>query len=116
MKAELEQHPAFTNITDNGSKPGIEWQIKVDREKAARFGADAALVGGANVQFVTTGLRIGSFRPDDVDDELDIKVRFPEEYRHVDSLQQLRLKTSTGQVPISNFTELRAANKQGDNK
>lgn len=112
VKAELEQHPAFTNITDNGNKPGIEWQIKVDREKAARFGADAALVG-ANVQFVTTGLRIGSFRPDDVDDELDIKVRFPEEYRHVDSLQQLRLKTSTGQVPISNFTELKAANKQG---
>ncbi|MGF1761544.1 efflux RND transporter permease subunit [Photobacterium sagamiensis] len=112
VRAELEQHSAFTNITDNGDKPGIEWQIKVDREKAARFGADATLVG-ANVQFVTTGLKIGSYRPDDIDDEIDIRVRFPEEYRHVDSLHQLRLKTSTGQVPISNFTELKAANKQG---
>jgi multidrug efflux pump len=112
IRTEFEQHPAFTNITDDGNKPGIEWQIKIDRSKAARFGADTTLVG-ANVQLVTTGLVIGSYRPDDIDDEIDIKVRFPEEYRHIDSLQQLRLKTSNGEVPISNFTELKASNKQG---
>ena len=112
IRSQLEAQPEFTNITDNGNKPGIEWQIKVNKEKAARYGADATLVG-ESVQLVTEGLRIGSYRPDDIDDEIDIKVRFPEQDRHIGSLDHLRLKTDNGQVPISNFAELKAANKQG---
>ncbi|UXI02178.1 efflux RND transporter permease subunit [Photobacterium sp. TY1-4] len=112
VRAAFEQHPALTNVSDNHNKPGMEWQIEVNREKAARFGADTTLVG-ESVQLVTTGLEIGSYRPDESDDEIEIKVRFPEAYRHIDSLQQLRLKTSNGQVPMSNFTELKATRKQG---
>lgn len=110
VRKELESNPAFTNIDDTGPKPGIEWQIKVDRRDAARFGADATLVGN-NVQFVTTGLTLGEYRADDVDDEMDIRVRFPEQYRHITRLEELRLKTAQGQVPLSNFSTLQAANK-----
>ncbi len=112
IRSQLEAHAAFVNITDNGNKPGIEWQVKVNKEKAARYGADATLVG-ESVQLVTEGLRIGSYRPDDIDDEIDIKVRFPEQDRHIGSLDLLRIKTDNGQVPISNFAELKAAKKQG---
>lgn len=110
VRKELESNPAFTNIDDTGPKPGIEWQIKVDRADAARFGADATLVGN-NVQFVTTGLTLGEYRADDVDDEMDIRVRFPEQYRHITRLEELRLKTAQGQIPLSNFSTLEAANK-----
>ena len=101
----------FTNVSDNGAKPGIEWQIKVDRAVAARYGADALLVGN-NVQFVTTGLRLGGYRADDVDDEMDIRVRFSEEYRHIDRLEDLRLKTAAGQVPLSVFSTLTPEQKK----
>lgn len=92
----------FTNIGDDGSKPGIEWQLKVDRADAARFGADVTSLG-STVQMVTNGLKLGEYRPDDVDDELDIRVRFPEHKRHLGRLDDLRVKTHAGQVPITNF-------------
>lgn len=104
IRSALDNNDKLTSVGDTAPKPGIEWQLKVDRSNAARFGADASLVG-STVQFVTNGLKIGEYRPDDVDDELDIRVRFPSEDRFIDKLDHLRLKTATGMVPISNFVE-----------
>ncbi|MFA3792644.1 efflux RND transporter permease subunit [Aliiglaciecola sp. SL4] len=104
IRKALDANDKFTSIGDTTAKPGIEWQLKVNRSDAARFGADATLVGNT-VQFVTTGLRIGEYRPDDVDDELDIRVRFPRTDRYIGKLDELRLKTANGLVPISNFVE-----------
>lgn len=100
----------FTDIEDSGSKPGIEWQLKIDRSLAATYGADAALVG-TSVQMVTNGLKLGEYRPDDVDDELDIRVRFPEDKRHINRLDTIRVKTGTGLVPVSSFVERKASPK-----
>ncbi|TLU64285.1 efflux RND transporter permease subunit [Thalassotalea litorea] len=106
----LEANGNFTNIEDASSKPGIEWQLKVDRALAATFSADATLVG-TSVQMVTNGLKLGEYRPDDVDDELDIRVRFPVEKRNIARLDDLRLKTFDGLVPVTNFVERKAAQK-----
>ena len=38
VRSILEQHAGITNIEDGRPLPGIEWQIKVDRAEAARFG------------------------------------------------------------------------------
>jgi len=100
----------FTDIEDTGAKPGIEWQLKVDRAKAATYGADAALVG-STVQMVTNGLKLGEYRPDDVDDELDIRVRYPEEKRNIGRLDTLRVKTAKGLVPVGSFVERKASPK-----
>ena len=110
VRAALEENDKFTSISDTASKPGIEWQLKVNRSNAARFGADATLVG-STVQFVTNGLKIGEYRPDDVDDELDIRVRYPVDSRFIGKLDDLRMKTAKGMVPISNFVERTAKPK-----
>lgn len=104
IRAALDANPIFTAIGDTAPKPGIEWNLKVDRSDAARFGADASLLGNT-VQFVTNGLKIGEYRPDDVDDELDILVRYPEGERFIGKLDDLRVKTMNGMVPVSNFVE-----------
>lgn len=110
IRRALDANEAFTGVSDTATKPGLEWMLKVDRSDAARFGADATLLGNT-VQFVTTGLKIGEYRPDDVDDEIDIRVRFPEEERYIGKLDELRVKTATGMVPISNFVERNAQPK-----
>jgi multidrug efflux pump len=110
IRTALDNNDKFTSISDTASKPGIEWQLKVNRADAARFGADATLVG-STVQFITNGLRIGEYRPDDVDDELDIRVRYPVESRFIGKLDELRMKTAGGMVPISNFVERTAQPK-----
>ena len=112
IRTALDNNDKFTSVSDTASKPGIEWQLKVNRADAARFGADATLVG-STVQFITNGLKIGDYRPDDVDDELDILVRYPLESRFIGKLDELRMKTAGGMVPISNFVE-RTANPKTD--
>ena len=54
---------------------------------------------------VTNGIMIGKYRPDDVDDELDIFVRYAEKERYIDQLDNIMIKTRSGQIPISNFVE-----------
>jgi multidrug efflux pump len=110
VRAALEQHPAVTNIDDGRPLPGIEWQIKVDRAEAARFGADITLVG-AMVQLVTNGIKIGEYRPDDSDDEIDIRVRYPSQSRNLSQIDELRIPTANGLVPISTFVRRVPAQK-----
>jgi multidrug efflux pump len=105
IRHALREKPYFVNIEDDGEKPGIEWQFIINRADAARYGADATLLG-SGVQFLTNGLMLGSYRPDDVDDELDIRVRYPEHERTLSKLSALRLQTSAGQVPVSHFVAL----------
>ncbi|WCE30236.1 efflux RND transporter permease subunit [Vibrio sp. SCSIO 43137] len=104
-------YAAFTNISDSSSKPGIDWKIDIQRDDAGRFAADATLVGNT-VQFVTNGLKIGDYLPDDASEEVDILVRFPQEQRDIGRFDQLRVKTPAGLVPITNFAEIKPSKKQ----
>ena len=110
IRQELDAEGVFVNIEDTANKDGIEWQLVIDRSNAARFGADATLVG-STISMVTNGLKIGEYRPDDVDDELDIRVRYPEDKRDLGQLEAVRLKTQHGMVPVSNFVDQEAKPK-----
>ncbi len=112
VRTYLETQGDVVNIEDSRPLPGIEWQIKVDRAEAARFGADISLVG-AMVQLVTNGIKIGEYRPDDSDDEIDIRVRYPESSRSLAQIDELRIPTEQGPVPISTFIERVPARKVG---
>ena len=110
VRAAIDAHPGTANVEDDRPLPGIEWQIKVDRAEAARFGADVSLVG-AMVQLVTNGIKIGEYRPDDSDDEIDIRARYPAGNRSLSQIDELRIPTDNGLVPISTFVERVPAQK-----
>lgn len=102
----------FTDIQDNRSLPGVEWRVNVDREAAARMGTDVTTIGSA-VQLLTTGLQVASYRPPEVNDEVDIRVRLPQNWRSLNQLERLTINTQRGQVPISHFVTLEPAPKVG---
>jgi len=104
--------PKVVDIEDNRALPGIEWRLLVDREKAARFGADIAVLGQA-VRLVTGGIQVADYRPEDADEEVDIVLRFPVRNRSLQQLQSLRVPTNQGLVPISNFVVLKPGPKTG---
>ena len=110
IRRHLEQMEGLTGVDDTAPVTGIEWQVKVDRPKAGMFGADVSSVGAA-IQLITNGVLVGKYRPDDVDDEVDIRVRYPEEYRGISQLDSLRVNTREGQVPISSFIDREAKPK-----
>ncbi len=102
-RAQFDQTPGLITIEDSLPLPGIDWQIDVDVEKAGRFGADVATVG-AMVQLVTRGIYLDSYTPATGDDEIDIRVRLPDEDRVLSTLDNLKVRTSSGLVPLSSFT------------
>ena len=90
------------DIDDTRSLPGVEWQLTVDRAQAALYGADVSQVGIA-VQLVTNGVKVGEYRPDRSDDGVDIRVRYPTQSRGINALNDLKIASANGLVPISNF-------------
>jgi multidrug efflux pump len=104
IRAHMETIPEIIDIDDTRSLPGIEWKLTVDRAQAALYGADVSQVGVA-VQLITNGVKVGEYRPDRADDAVDIRVRYPAEYRGISALDDLKISTRNGLVPISNFVK-----------
>ncbi|SNY93049.1 multidrug efflux pump [Cohaesibacter sp. ES.047] len=105
VRRHFDTVPKLMEIEDTRPLPGIEWELLIDREEAGRYNASIAQVGSM-VQLVTNGLLIGKYRPDDSDDELDIRVRLPEDQRSISQLDLMKLMTPNGQVPIGNFVKV----------
>ena len=112
VRRTMNELGGFVDVEDTRPLPGIEWQLHVDREAAARFGADVLLLGQA-VQMLTSGVRLGEYRPDDTDEEVDIRIRFPHDERSLDQLDALRVPTRVGQIPITNFVRFEPSPKTG---
>ncbi len=101
-REQFEATPGLTLIEDTLPLPGIDWQIDVNVEKAGRYGANVAVVG-AMVQLVTRGILLDTMRVDSSDEEIEIRVRLPQEDRFLSTLDTLRVRTADGLIPLSNF-------------
>ncbi len=101
-RARFEETEGLYQIEDTLPLPGIDWQVDVDVERAGRFGADVATVG-AMVQLVTRGILLDTMRVDSSDEEIEIRVRLPEDDRVLSTLDTLKVRTENGLVPLSAF-------------
>jgi len=113
LKEFIDNYPELINIEDNFPAPGIEWEINVNRKQAAKFGANISSIGNA-IKLATNGIKLGEYRPDDSTDSIPLYLRYPSEGRTLDVIQNLRINTSLGLIPIANFVEIIANNKTGN--
>ena len=60
----------------------------------AKFGADVALIGNY-VQLITNGMKVTTFNPIDSEEEIDVVVRYPRQFRKLDQFEKIQIKTST---------------------
>jgi multidrug efflux pump len=63
---------------------------------------------------VTNGLKATEYRPADSDKQVDILVRFPPDRRSLDQIDDLRIQTQMGHVPIGNFVQRVATPRVGN--
>ncbi|MAQ81874.1 MAG: acriflavine resistance protein B [Maritimibacter sp.] len=110
VRTRFEETEGLIDIEDTLPLPGIDWQIDVDVEAAGRYGADVATVGGM-VQLVTRGLLLDTMRVPSSDEEIEIRVRFPEQDRLLSTLDTLKVRTADGLIPLSNFVTRRPVEK-----
>ena len=98
------------DVEDGRPSPGIDWEVTIDRVAAAKYGIGVRELS-PYVQLVTSGVKLGTYRPDDATDELDIRVRLPLDERTFNSLDSLRIVTAQGLIPVSNFINRTAVPK-----
>jgi len=108
IRAYLDTLPELVDLDDTRALPSIEWRMQVDRAQAALYGADV-LSAGIALQLVTTGVKIAEYRPDSADDAVDIRARFPSDARGISAMDNLRVNTAQGRVPLSNFVRIQPA-------
>ena len=113
VRNHMEGVDGVVFIEDTRPLPGIDWKIDVDVEEAGRYGTDISTIG-AMVQMVTRGILLGTMRVDSSDDEVEIRVRFPENNRHLSTLDGLRVRSPNGLVPLSNFVSRSPTEKIGE--
>src|SRR4029079_18439321 len=104
IAAILARYAEIQDPDDGLPLPGIDWKVHVDQAEAAKFGANPGTVGTA-LQLVTNRIKATEYRPAGSDKAVDILVRFPEDRRSLDQMEELRVQTPSGSVPISNFVE-----------
>ncbi|MEC7937977.1 MAG: efflux RND transporter permease subunit, partial [Pseudomonadota bacterium] len=98
------------DLQDTLPLAGIQWEIDVDESRAAMLGIDTVSVGNM-IQLITNGAIIGKFRPDDADDEVEIRLRFPTQDRRLSNIRDLMVQSNNGPVPIGAFTRIVPASR-----
>lgn len=104
IRGAMEELGDFRDVEDSRPMPGIDWQLKVDRAQAAKFGLDITTIG-FYIRMVTNGLEVAEYRPDDSDDEIDIVLRHDFDQRTLDQLDNVRISQGDRSVPISSFVK-----------
>lgn len=105
VRALMDQLGGFEDVSDDRSVPRVDLEWVVDRSELGRYGADIARFG-QTLQLLTDGVLLGSMRPQDLDEEIDIRMRFPSHERNLAQLANLHLITQDGPVPVTNFARL----------
>jgi multidrug efflux pump len=112
LKHHLMQNQKLVGIEDNLPVPGIEWAILLDRQQANTLGTDVLLIGNT-LKMLTNGTIIGTYRPDDVKDEIDVVLRFPKQFRDFTQLNTIKVPGKKGMVPLKTLSEIKYIKKQG---
>ena len=112
IRQKLEDFDGTQNVDDNLPDPGIEWNLAIDRGEATRAGTDLNIIG-AMIRLATNGAIVGTYRPQDDDDEIDIVARFPKSERYLDTIDNMTIPVGNNgeRAPLSHFMEREASPK-----
>ena len=95
----------FKDVEDSRPVPAIEWSLIFDRELAAKYKVDVNTLGNM-VRLVTNGLKISTYRAEEVREEMDVLLRYPLDKRILSELDNLIIVGLDGtKVPVSKFVK-----------
>ncbi len=112
IKKALAKLPHVEDIRDNFVEGTPSVRVRIDRQKAARFGLSTGMIGFA-LKAAYNGLIVSSFR--DGSDDYDITVQLPEKDRQVtDVLRELLIPAPDGTtVPLSTLADIDITGSMG---
>lgn len=98
---ELKDVEGLTDLKSSYIKGKPEFQLVIDRQKAANFGLTPYQVGSA-LRARIEGVVASQYRMGK--NEYDIKVRFDEQFRNnLEKIRSMTITTPVGEIPLRNF-------------
>ena len=113
LQASWPSAPIFAISTMGCHCPASTGKFRSIAPRRRKYGAGPNTVGTA-LQLVTNGVKVTEYRPSDSDKAVDILLRFPGDRRSLDEIDELRIQTQVGHVPIGNFVERVPAQRVGN--
>jgi multidrug efflux pump subunit AcrB len=105
--SETGRIPGLVDVRDNLDAGRPELRVRIDRERAARFGISTMKIA-STVRSAINGIEAGKYREDD--DEYDITVRLRETDRaSLESLNNLTILEEGTQIPLVAVADLEVA-------
>ena len=104
VRKKLREHKDLYNVDDTLPIPGLEWDIRVDREEAGRLGVNINTLGSV-IQFLTDGALVGKYNPVDSEEDVDIRIRYPDDKRNLSQLDAMRIVTPQGAIPLTSIVD-----------
>ena len=100
LRRRIQTVPGLVDLDDDYDKGKPEVQVKVDRGKAWLMGLSTQAIG-LTVRAAVDGRKAGEYR--EGDEEYDVMVRFPEEYkRDLSSIESMSLINAQGEpIPFT---------------
>jgi multidrug efflux pump len=93
------------DLENNIPNSGIQFNINVNREKATQYGTSIVAIS-PYIQMITNGLKISEYTAEDLDEEIDIRVKFEDQYRTFDTFKMLKIETPSGKIPLSYLVDV----------
>ena len=89
---------------------GVEWIYEIDRKQTGKYDVPLQTIGSI-INLATNGTKIGTIRPEDSSEELDIKLFLPDDARSLDTIENLFISTKKGPISISQFINKKPSKK-----
>ena len=87
---DMEKRLNFINIETNLSLPGIDWQIEVDKDRAAFYKVSTEDIGNYLKMF-SKGLKLTTIHTGYSDKEIDVVARFNQENRIIQEIKNFNI-------------------------
>jgi multidrug efflux pump len=102
----MDANENLVDIEDGLPLPGTKISLDLKEADAQRLGVTAFQIS-QYIQMTNDGYTVDSIRLDGSNDETDIVFRFPPEFRSIEQLNEIRINTGGGTVPIENLVDFK---------
>ena len=113
LTSYLNKSPGVINVENTIPMPGIQWELEIDRAQASKFKADISSIGNV-IKLITNGIKLGEYRPEESTESVPIYLRYSNNNRTLDMLENIRIPTNVGLVPISNIVKTEPKKRTGN--
>lgn len=110
IERELKELGYLIDIENSLPVNGIDWEYEINRDKLSYYGVSIGVISNY-IKLYTNGIKITEFIPDYTNEEVDVLIKVPFEYRKLENINDNYIKTSKGLVPITEFVTLSQSRK-----